>query len=155
MTRIFARAFLMTTMALAAAAAVALAAPEAGKWKGENSQNRPFRFTVTDDAVVKDIVFEHRANCTSTAGKKWHPEFESTSYKSTKEKVKNGEIDIVRDLPEQHYELHGKFKKGGKATGRIEWTFWTKANGKFAYKKKDRVWTCKSNFDWSVSAPSS
>jgi hypothetical protein len=134
-------------------AAIALAAPPAGKWEGTTSQDdRAFSFKVTQEAVVKNIVFETRANCTSKSGQKWHPEFVTKSYKGTKGTVKNGEIHIVRDLPEQKYELHGKFKKG-KANGRIEWKFWTKADGKFAYKKKDRVWTCKSNFDWSVTKP--
>jgi hypothetical protein len=136
-----------------ALAAVALAGPPAGRWEGTTSQGgRDFSFKVTQEAVVKNIVFETRANCTSESGQKWHPEFVTKSYKGTKGTVKGGEIHIVRDLPEQKYELHGKFN-AGKATGRIRWKFWTKADGKFAYKKKDRVWTCKSNFDWSVTKP--
>ena len=136
-------------------AAIALAAPRAGKWEGTTSQDgRAFSFKVTEEAVVKNIVFETKANCTATWGEKWHPEFVSRSYKGTKGTVKDGEIHIVREAPDQRYELHGKFPGNGKATGRIRWKFWKDAEGKPAKKRKDRVWTCKSNFDWSVKAPS-
>src|SRR3712207_5726411 len=135
-------------------AAVAHAAPKAGTWEGTTTQGgRDFSFRVTKEAVVKNIVFETRANCTSESGDKWHPEFVTKSNRGRRGKVKDGGIHIVRDLPEQKYEVHGRFPGNGKANGRIRWKFWTKANGKFAYKKEDQVWTCRSNFEWSVKAP--